>query len=144
MTKTSKGSCLCGDVAYEVNGPMRPVVGCHCAQCRKTTGHFMAATAAQLSDFQVTDETGLKWYRSSDIARRAFCARCGSTLFWQKDGADYISIAAGTLDGPTGLAMEGHIFCADAGDYYDITGGSYHHADGGHVVAQDESRAEDG
>ena len=38
------GSCLCGEVAYEVTGPLRPVVNCHCLQCRKTTGHFMAAT----------------------------------------------------------------------------------------------------
>ena len=30
---------------------------------------------------------------------------------------------AGTLDAPTGLAVKGHIFTADKGDYYDITDG---------------------
>lgn len=119
------GSCLCGNVAYEVTGPLRNVIGCHCSQCRKTTGHFLAATAASLSDFRLTREEGLVWYRSSDSASRGFCGRCGSTLFWRGDGRDYIAIAAGSLDGPTGLKLEGHIFCADKGDYYDILDGDY-------------------
>ncbi len=122
---TKTGSCLCGEVRYEVTGPLRNAIGCHCGQCRKTTGHYMAATAAQLEDFRLTEQAGLKWYRSSDTARRAFCGTCGSTLFWRADGRDYIAIASGTLDGETGIRLEGHIFCADKGDYYEIAGGDY-------------------
>jgi hypothetical protein len=122
---THSGSCLCGAVAYEVDGRLRNVVGCHCTMCRKQTGHFMAATAAKLADFRLTREDGLAWYQSSPDARRGFCHRCGSTLFWQGKGRDYIAIAAGSLDGPTDLRLEGHIFCADKGDYYEITGGDY-------------------
>jgi hypothetical protein len=120
-----QGSCLCGSVAYEVDGELRNVIGCHCTQCRKTTGHFMAATAARHGDFRITREEGLAWYRSSDKAQRGFCRTCGSTLFWQRDGGDYIAIAAGTLDGPTGIRIKGHIFCADKGDYYEIIGGEF-------------------
>lgn len=120
-----RGSCLCGGVVYEVHGPLRDVVGCHCRQCRKQTGHFMAATAAKHADFRVIRQDGLRWYRSSDSAERAFCATCGSTLFWQGKGRDYIAIAAGTLDGPTGARTMGHIFCADKGDYYQITDGDW-------------------
>ena len=134
MTKTSSGSCLCGDVTYEVEGGLRPVVNCHCTQCRKTTGHFLAATSARHDHFTLINDKGLKWYRSSDKARRAFCGTCGSTLFWQVDDADYIAIAAGTLDGDTGLKTKGHIFCADAGDYYEISGGDFQKPDGGHAV----------
>jgi hypothetical protein len=123
-----RGSCLCGLVAYEVDGPLRNVIGCHCTQCRKTTGHFLAATAAKLTDFRLVREEGLAWYRSSDTARRAFCRNCGSTLFWQADGRDYIAIAAGSLDGDTGLRLEGHIFCADKGDYYEPLDGEYRRA----------------
>lgn len=123
---THRGSCLCGAVAYEVAGPLRNVIGCHCRQCRKTTGHFLAATAAKLSDFRITREDGLAWFRSSSTARRGFCRTCGSTLFWQGDGRDYIAIAAGSLDGETGLRIEGHIFCADKGDYYELQDGTYH------------------
>jgi hypothetical protein len=120
-----RGSCLCGACSYEVRGPLRNVIACHCGQCRKQTGHFMAATSANLADFRLLGETTLRWYRASARARRGFCASCGSTLFWQADGAAQISIAAGTLDGATGLRIEGHIYCADRGDYYSIPDEGY-------------------
>ena len=129
-----KGSCLCGSVTYEVRGELRPVIACHCTQCRKTTGHFMAATSAAHGDLVLTKSDGLAWYRSSDTARRAFCKTCGSTLFWEADGDATISIAAGTLDGKTGLTIEGHIYCADKGDYYEIDDGP------GYRMAQWENR----
>lgn len=134
MAEKTTGSCLCGDVVYHVTGPLRPVVGCHCVQCRKTTGHFMAATGANLSKFTITTDSGLNWYRSSDAAQRGFCGTCGSTLFWQADGKDYIAIAAGSIDGASGLHTEGHIFCESAGDYYEISDGTFRRDGGGHTV----------
>ncbi len=115
------GSCVCGSVYFEVTGNLRDVVCCHCTECRKHTGHFMAATAAKLSNVQLLKTTGLKWYRSSDRARRAFCSNCGSTLFWRRDGADYIAISAGSLNGRTGLNIVAHVYCIECGDYYDIS-----------------------
>ena len=123
MTKT--GSCLCGAVAYEVTGPLRNVVACHCHQCRKQTGTYVSATSADDKDLRLTESRGLKWYRSSPVARRGFCGECGSVLFWKQDGSDSISIMAGSIDGKSGLTLEGHIFCEDAGDYYEIAGGLY-------------------
>ena len=115
------GGCLCGAVRYEVRGPLRPVVMCHCTQCRRMTGHVMAATAARRADFRLVSSGELAWYTSSPEARRGFCARCGSTLFWECGGRDYLSIAAGTLDDASGLSIACHIFVADKGHYYEIT-----------------------
>jgi len=115
------GGCLCGAVRYEVRGPLRPIVMCHCRQCRRTTGHLMAATAARRADFRLLTADGLKWYDSSAHARRGFCGNCGATLFWEALGRDYLSIAAGTLDDASGLAIACHIFVADKGAYYEIT-----------------------
>jgi hypothetical protein len=120
-----RGSCLCGACAYEVHGPLRNIIACHCTQCRKQTGHYLAATNARLADFKLLRGDSLRWYRASPGAQRGFCAHCGSTLFWQADGRETISIAAGSLDGPTGLTTEGHIFCADRGDYYTIPDEGY-------------------
>lgn len=128
------GSCLCGAVRYRVTGPMRQVVGCHCRQCRKQTGHYMAASAVRLVHFELTQDRGLKWYRASEEARRGFCAECGSTLFWQADGADTIALAAGAIDDDTGLATEAHIFVADKGDYYDLDDGLPQLEGGGNQV----------
>ncbi|MBM3519273.1 MAG: GFA family protein [Alphaproteobacteria bacterium] len=119
------GSCLCGAVKYEVHGPLRDVVACHCEQCRKQTGNYMSATAAQDQDFRISEGRGLKWYHSSDTAKRGFCGECGSVLFWKGEGRDYTAVTAGSLDGASGLKLEGHIFCESAGDYYEIAGGGY-------------------
>ncbi|MGH6907846.1 MAG: GFA family protein, partial [Aestuariivirga sp.] len=67
------GSCLCGAVKYEVTGPLRDVLACHCGQCRKQTGNYMTATAAKDTDLRIVEDRGLKWYRSSNIAKRGFC-----------------------------------------------------------------------
>lgn len=118
-----KGSCECGQVQFELHGPLRDVVACHCSQCRKTSGHFWAATSLPAEALTLTREDGLKWFRSSDFARRGFCTGCGSSLFYEMDGEGRISVGAGALDRPTGLATAKHIFVKDKGDYYDIGDG---------------------
>lgn len=55
MTSQSHtGSCLCGAVAYALDGPLRDVVACHCAMCRKTHGHFAAYTAVPKAALELT------------------------------------------------------------------------------------------
>lgn len=121
---TASGSCLCGAVTYTVEGPLRPVVACHCSQCRKQTGHFYAATSCAADDLDVADEGEmLSWYRASDGAGRGFCSHCGSALFWKRDGSPNVSILAGSLDDEGGVRLDRHIFVADKGDYYEIADG---------------------
>lgn len=117
------GSCLCGEVAYEIEGPLRPVVGCHCVQCRKTSGHYVAATQGYWDRLTFSDDAGLTWYASSETASRGFCGTCGSSLFWRRHDDEMISICAGTLDDPTGLEMSCHIHAEAAGDYYTLDDG---------------------
>ncbi len=115
------GGCLCGAVRYTVHGPLRNVVNCHCEQCRRTHGHFAAYSAARIADLRLLESRGLKWYMPADgYARRGFCCECGASLFWEPLDQDRISIAAGTLDQPTGLQTIRHIFVRDAGDYYEL------------------------
>ena len=114
------GGCLCGAVRYELIPPLRPVVACHCGQCRRTSGNFVAATCVPRERFALTNDSGLQWYRSSPRAERGFCRECGSSLFWRADDLDTISIMAGTVDGETGLRTVAHICVADKGDYYAI------------------------
>ena len=126
----TRGGCLCGGVRYEVAGPLRDVVACHCSQCRRTSGHFMAATAAPRASVRLTASATLRWHASSDTAERGFCSNCGGNLFWRQrsPAVDSISIAAGTLDGPvTGLVIREHIYVADKLDYYAIDDGVPQH-----------------
>jgi hypothetical protein len=114
------GGCLCGGVRYVINGPLRGVIACHCGQCRRTSGHYAAFTNAPSESLELTSSSSLTWYRSSSAAERGFCSVCGSNLFWRQVGSDTTSVTAGTLDTPTGIEMEQHIFVADKADYYTL------------------------
>lgn len=133
------GSCLCGAVRFEVQGPLRPIVACHCAQCRKTSGNYVAGTAARRVDIKVIEDRGLKWYRSSEKARRGFCAECGGNLFWAHVDAAQWTIMAGTLDPPTGLQVVMHICVADKSDYVIIPEGMPTRDDDDHGIALPEA-----
>lgn len=75
------GGCMCGAVRYAVSGPLRDIIACHCSQCRRMGGHYVAATATLRADLKISGSEALTWYRASSEAVRAFCATCGSTLF---------------------------------------------------------------
>jgi hypothetical protein len=126
---------MCGAVRYRVTGALRDVVGCHCSQCRRMTGHFMAASAARHSDFALLTDATLRWFEISAEARRGFCGQCGSTLFWAGHGLEHISITAGSLDDASGLKFACHIFVKDKGAYYQIEPGVPQIADGNFSVA---------
>ena len=119
--KRATGGCLCGAVRYEVNGPLRDVINCHCSMCQRLHGGFGPHTKARKADITITEDAGLAWYRSSDVARRGFCRVCGASLFWEPFGQDGTGILAGTLDGPTGLKTIGHIFVGEKSDFHEIT-----------------------
>ena len=114
------GGCLCGGVRYRVTGPLRPIIYCHCSQCRRTSGHFVAATSVTKEALVIDADESLEWFDSSESASRGFCRRCGSSLFWLPNLRDYVSIMAGTLDDSSGLEAVEHICVSDKGDYYEL------------------------
>lgn len=120
VAKEYTGGCLCGGVQYKIQGPLENVLACHCTQCRKTTGHFVAALHVKYLDFNITKEKTLSWFNSSPGYDRGFCNKCGSSLFWRDEEQDYICVFPGTIDGPTHVKIYGHIYTADKGDYYEI------------------------
>ena len=124
------GRCLCGAVSFAVaTRDLRDPDACHCSQCRRWTGHFFACLNAPVGALVIKtgEEDALTWYRASAFARRGFCAKCGSSLFWHADKLDQfshrIAVALGALDAPTGLKLCEHIYVADKGDYYDLNDG---------------------
>ncbi len=115
------GGCLCGQVRFEVRGPLRGVVNCHCSMCQRLHGNFGPHSKARKVNISITKNDGLAWYKTSEIARRGFCCNCGSSLFWEPFDLDATGIIAGSLDGPTGLETIGHIFVGEKADFYEIT-----------------------
>ena len=119
-TKIATGGCFCGAVQYQVKGPLRDVINCHCNQCTRLNGNYGSHSKALKIDITITKDEGLSWFQISDIARRGFCRICGSGLFWEQYHQDATGIIAGSLDCPTDLKTIGHIFVRDKSDFYEI------------------------
>jgi hypothetical protein len=127
------GGCLCGAVRYQVHGALLGVVNCHCSKCRRFHGHVGAYTATRRENLIMIKSEGLKWYRSiqdeTPDVYRGFCRECGSSLFWDPRGKQNISIAAGSLDPPTNLSTERHVWLSQKTDYYTLTDDLPQHAE---------------
>lgn len=121
--KVYSGSCLCKGVAFEVAEKLNEVVACHCAQCRKTSGHFAAWIHVPALQIELLRYDTLEWFDSMDQASKGFCAECGSSLFWSLEGRDGWSIAAGSFDTPLPATLSHHCFTSEKGDYYSLEDG---------------------
>lgn len=75
------GACLCGAVRFTVDADLAPPNACHCTECRKQTGHFLASVGVPRTALQIDGAEAVRWYHSSAKVRRGFCGTCGATLF---------------------------------------------------------------
>ena len=119
-----RGGCYCRAVTYCATDPHpRPVIACHCKQCRQFTGYTYAATAVQKTSLTIEGAAHITWFQSSDFAQRGFCTVCGSALFWNDRESERISIAAGSVDDESHLNFGYHIYVDDQPSYYTLCDG---------------------
>jgi putative intracellular protease/amidase len=117
---THRGSCLCGAIAYEVDGELGDFGYCHCKSCRKASGGPHGANAP-------VDRAKLKWvrgadrvreYESSPGKRRAFCPTCGSPLYaYLTTTRDVLRLRLGSLDTPFAKRPKAHTWVSDKADW---------------------------
>ena len=107
------GHCLCGEVAFTIEGPLAPVQVCHCAQCRHAQGGpFATNIPVAASAFRLLRGAGmLKAFESSPGKERVFCSRCGSPVFSRRAARpEVLRIRAGLIEQPleAGIAWHAH------------------------------------
>ncbi len=91
----------------------------------------MAATSVAADQLRLVASETLTWYQPAAGVHYGFCATCGSSLFWKIDARSTVSIAAGTLDQPTGLRTTTAWWVSEAADYHERqTGLTEHSRDG--------------
>jgi Uncharacterized conserved protein len=112
--------CLCGGIKVRIYGKLRYVSNCHCKQCMKTHGNFAAYTSCAQDQIKFLNKKTLKWFKSSNFAKRGFCNKCGASIFYKKNNTDYISIAAGMFNNPTKLKTKKNIFIKNKLDFYKL------------------------
>ncbi len=118
-----RGSCLCGQVRFELDAPAQFLNHCHCSMCRKVHG-------AAFGSFLHADGRGFRWvagedrverYPSSPGNVRAFCRVCGSNMPVQEEEGAHVIIPAGTLDDDPGVRPIVHFHVASKAPWYEIT-----------------------
>jgi hypothetical protein len=116
------GSCLCGRVRYEIDGPMLVMGYCHCANCRKFTGSaFSAGGRVAAESFRwMEGEDLVQRYESSPGVHRCFCRHCGSSLASMPEGMPHVGVYSGSLDCDPEARPALHLFVASKAPWFEI------------------------
>jgi hypothetical protein len=121
--RSVRGSCLCGDVAWEAEGPFELMSHCYCSRCRKSHGAAFGTYVMGRADaFRlVRGRDRIQRYESSPGFFRPFCGRCGSVV---PDGEpaweDRVAMPVGPLDDDPGVRPLAHIFVASKAPWFEI------------------------
>ncbi len=114
------GSCLCGEVTYEIEGDFENFYLCHCELCRKDTGSVHAAnlfsSTAKLRWLSGKEKSKTFNFRSEGHIK-SFCTICGSALpNIQMDGK-LLVVPAGSIDSDINIKPQGHIYYANKANW---------------------------
>jgi hypothetical protein len=133
MTVT-RGSCLCGGIKFEIDGPLMSPMNCYCSQCRKQHGAaFRSRVRVQSKDFRwLQGEDLIKYHESPRGYLRGFCRECGSPIInrtgpnWKAPAefpdppSPQYGIALAILDDPH-VRPACHVFVGSKPPWFDIT-----------------------
>ena len=116
--ETFTGGCFCGAVRYQTEAEPMMMASCHCRDCQRSTGAaYFPAIAVPAAALLITGvpATYATTAESGSTVTRAFCARCGTTLWaWSSSTPDGRNLSAATLDDPSCFAPMMHIFTDSA------------------------------
>lgn len=118
MNKKHSGSCICGQVKFEMEGSFDSFYLCHCKFCQKDTGSAHGAnlfsTKAQLN--WISGEDKIKTFTlPSTRHTKSFCNECGSALPNRQLEGKLLVIPAGSLDSDIDIRPDAHIFYSSRG-----------------------------
>ncbi|MCU4677729.1 GFA family protein [Catenovulum sp. 2E275] len=107
------GSCLCGDVSFEVKGEIENLYLCHCKYCQKDTGSAYASnlfsTKAKL--IWQTGENKVKTYQLPSTQHvKSFCSNCGSAVPSMQMNNELVVVPAGCLNQDIAIKPTAHIY----------------------------------
>lgn len=117
---SNKGSCLCGEVHFDVEGDFESFFLCHCSYCRKDTG---SAHASNL----FSTKASLTWLSGQHFIKvfnvpgtrhvKSFCSNCGSALPNLQMNGQLLVVPAGSLDDEVSVRPNAHLFTANKANW---------------------------
>ena len=113
MGSVTKGSCLCGEIQYELHGEFDSFFLCHCKYCQKDSGSAHGANLfskkAQLI-WTSGEENVTTFNLPNSRHNKSFCKNCGSPM--PIIHKDLLAVPAGSIDGDFSMKPTAHIFVA--------------------------------
>ena len=116
------GSCLCGDIAFAIDGPIETMAHCHCSMCRKFHGSAFATfgTTAPEHFNWVRGAQRIRSYRSSAQGYRPFCPRCGSAVPMHGEDLPFAVVPMGNVAEDPGTRPQLHFFTSSMAPWHSI------------------------
>lgn len=108
---TISGECFCGEIKYQINGPLHDARSCHCSRCRK-------AFSSQASAYALVEQGDFEWLSGEHLLTSyigehgfglQFCSRCGSTLCGVYNNEVH-GITLGCLNEDPEIEIDRHIY----------------------------------
>jgi len=119
------GGCLCGAVRFEIHGPIRNIVYCHCSQCRKAQGSAFASNGiVDSASFKLLQgEERLSKYESTPGQWKYFCKICGSPIMSIRPAVpDQVRVRLGTIESDIRERPSAHIFADSKANWETLCG----------------------
>jgi|SRR5436189_4397963 len=115
-----RGTCLCGGVEFEVDGPFERMSICHCASCKKLSGGIGTANGRARTEAIriVKGDELLRTFQPDEGSAKTFCTRCGSNLFgggWPE--SEHASVRLSTLDTPVEGKPSMHLYVSSVASW---------------------------
>jgi hypothetical protein len=129
-----RGSCLCGEVTFLVEGKPLRAANCHCRRCRRGRSAAHAANLVMPADgvrfTRGEDRRGIYKVPDARYFTQAFCRTCGSTMPHVDRERGIAIVPFGSLDDDPGFRPQFHIFVGSRAPWFEITDDLPRHAEG--------------
>ncbi len=119
------GGCLCGRIRFEISGPIKDIVYCHCSLCRKAQGSAFATNGnVDSRNFKfLSGENYMTAFESAPGQDKYFCKVCGSPIISKSLlSPDNVRVRLGSIDTDINEKVGAHIFVKSRAIWEDIEG----------------------
>jgi hypothetical protein len=114
MSTQAEGGCACGAVRYRLSSEPLFVHCCHCLNCQRQTGGAFVINLlieAERVEMLVAAPQPVDAPRDDGSVQRIFrCPRCQVAVFSEYSRPDVRLVRGGTLDDPTHISPDVHIY----------------------------------
>lgn len=120
------GKCMCGSVRFTATEVPDKFGACHCEMCRRWTGSALLGVTVPKGKLAWEGAEHIAEVQSSAWAKRGWCGKCGSNLFFQVtlegDWSGGVELPIGLFDDPNGFTFSNEIYIDHKPDSYAYAG----------------------